>query len=169
MQKAQLNLAAEPGRIKGPSDYFVSRRADLAGDVWNDPALVVERYVKNPLGRFFRIYVALNAVVVSEAYTETPIKRMEGPIRRYNYFLWRQEERIYDDSNVALKLPPRLLEIAGVFLNRFRLDYGAIDVVESEAGEFYVVDLNKTPFWGKEKQPGLVEHLRLGFSKAMQD
>jgi hypothetical protein len=168
MQKSQLNLATEPGAMKGSSDYFVSRRAELTDDVWNDPTLVVEQYMKNPLGRFFRIYVALNAVVISEAYTETPVKRMEGPIRRYNYFLWREEERIYDDSNVALKLPRRLLEIAGVFLNRFRLDYGAIDVVESEAGEFYMVDLNKTPFWGEEKQAGLVEHLHLGFSNAMR-
>ena len=168
-QKAQFNLVADAGRMKHPDDYFVSRRADLAADIWNDPTLVVERYVKNPFGRFFRVYVAVNAVVISEAYTDVLVKRMEGRIRRHNHFLWRQGGRICDDSNVAAKLPPRLLDTAGAFLDHFHLDYGAIDVVESEAGEFYVIDLNKTPYWGDEKQPGLIEHLRLGFSKAMQD
>ena len=168
-QKAQFNLEAGAGRMKSPNDYFVSRRADLTADIWNDPTLVVERYVKNPLDRFFRVYVALNAIVISEAYTDTLVKRMEGRIRRHNHFLWREGERIYGDSNIAAKLPSRLLETAGAFLNRFHLDYGAIDVVESEAGEFYVIDLNKTPFWGEEKQAGLIEHLRLGFSKALRD
>ncbi|MGD0769893.1 MAG: hypothetical protein ABSB42_17045 [Tepidisphaeraceae bacterium] len=168
-QKAQFNLAVDSWRMKSPKDYFVSRRADLAADIWNDPTLVVERYVKNPSGRFFRVYAAVNAVVISEAYTDTLVKRMEGRIRRHNYFLWRQGERIYGDPNVTANLPPRLLAAAGAFLNRFHLDYGAIDVVESEAGEFYMVDLNKTPFWGDENQPGLIEHLHLGFSKAMQD
>jgi glutathione synthase/RimK-type ligase-like ATP-grasp enzyme len=66
-------------------------------------------------------------------------------------------------------LPSRLLETAGVFLHRFKLDYGAIDIVESHDGEFYVVDVNMTPFWGDERQAGLTEHLRLGFSKAIQE
>jgi hypothetical protein len=155
--------------MKSPDDYFVSRRGDLAPDVWNDPTLVVERYVKNPLGRFFRVYVAVNAIVISEAYTDTLVKRMEGRIRRHNHFLWRQGERIYAESNAAADLPPRLLETAGAFLNRFHLDYGAVDVVENETGEFYEIDLNKTPFWGDEKQPGLLEHLHLGFYKAMRE
>lgn len=168
-QKGELNLAQDAGSMQGPQDYFVARRADLSVDVWNDSTLVVERYVKNPSGRFFRVYVAGNAVVISEAYTETLVKRMEGRIRRHNHFLWREEERIFGDSSTIARLSPRLLQTSGVFLNRFQIDYGAIDVVESEDGEFYVIDLNKTPFWGDEKQPGLTEHLRLGFAKTLKD
>jgi hypothetical protein len=168
-QKTQLNLPPGERRMKSPDDYFVRRRADIPADVWNDPALVVERYVKNPLGRFYRVYFVMNAIVISEAYTDTMVKRMAGPIRRINHFLWRQEEQIYSDSNVANNLPPALLKMAGAFAHRLQLDYGAIDVVESETGEFYVVDLNKTPYWGDEKQRGLLEHLRSGFSKALQD
>jgi hypothetical protein len=168
-QKALFNLTPHPGPMKRPEDYFVSRRVDLPADVWNDPTLVVERYVKNPLDRFFRVYVAANSVVISEAYTDVHVKRMAGPIRRYNHWLWRQAERIYGDSTPPSNLPPRLLQTAGLFLNRFQLDYGAIDIVESQDGEFYVVDVNKTPYWGDEKQPGLIEHLRKGFSKALLD
>jgi hypothetical protein len=155
--------------MKRPEDYFVTRRGDLAPETWNDKTLVVERYIKNPLGRFFRVYAAANAIVISEAYTDAHVKRMAGPIRRHNHRLWREGERIYSDSHATTKLPPRLLQTAGIFLHRFQLDYGAIDIVESHEGEFCVVDVNMTPFWGNERQAGLTEHLHLGFSKAMKD
>lgn len=167
-QRVQFNLAAPATRMKGPEDYYVSRRADLPPDVWNDPGLVVERFIQNPLNRFFRVYAAIDAIVISEAFTDAPVKRMTGPIRRQNHFLWRQADQIQGDA-AAAKLPARLLQTAGTFLHRLHLDYGAIDIVESETGEFFIVDLNKTPHWGDEKQPGMIEHLRSGFSKAIQD
>ncbi|HEX4053603.1 MAG TPA: hypothetical protein VHX86_05000 [Tepidisphaeraceae bacterium] len=165
-QKARFNLPAAGGRITGPADYRVTRRADLPRDTWNDPHLVVEQYIKNTLGRFFRVYVALNAIVISEAYDDALVKRMAGPIRRCNHRLWRHGELLHPQSANDSKLPPRLLHTAGVFVDSFHVDYGAIDIVESAAGDFYVVDVNKTPYWGDEKQAGLIEHLRLGFFTA---
>jgi hypothetical protein len=164
-QKAEFNLPAGIGRLNGPSGYFVKRRGDLGADIWRDPDLVVERYMTNPQGRFYRVYVAGNAVVISEAYDEKPVKRMGGDIRRHNHQLWRQNERLYWSSYGASALSPALLRTAGVFAHRFQLDYGAIDVVESHIGEFHIVDVNKTPYWGDETQPGLLEHLRQGFAK----
>jgi hypothetical protein len=161
-QKVEFNLPAGNGHLKGPDDYFVSRRADLAPKIWTDPALVIERYIRNPHHRFFRVYAAMDAIVISEAFTDEPVKRMAGPIRRHNHFLWRQTEKIFGDS--AASLPPRLLQTAGKFLHGIHLDYGAIDIVESETGEFFIVDLNKTPHWGDEKQRGLLEHLLVGSS-----
>ena len=152
--------------MKGPEDYYVIPRHKLPADVWTDPTLVVERYIQNPQNRFFRVYAAVDSIVISEAYTDSAVKRMEGPIRRHNHFLWRDGQRIYGDT--AAKLPPLLLQRAGVFLDRFGLDYGAIDIVESEDGEFYVVDLNKTPYWGDEKQAGMLEHLREGFERVIE-
>ncbi len=163
-QKVRFNLPSSTGRVKGPSGYFVKRRADLEAEVWTDPDLVVERYIANAQGRFYRVYVAGNAVVISEAYDHIQVKRMGGDIRRHNHRLWRQVDSLHAFAGKESRLPPDLLHTAGVFMHRFRLDYGALDVVESESGEFHVIDVNKTPFWGSENQPGLLEHLRLGFS-----
>jgi hypothetical protein len=163
-QKARFKLPASIGRLKGPAGYFVKRRGDLGADIWQDPDLVVERYMTNPQGRFYRVYFAGNAVVISEAYDQKPVKRMGGDIRRHNHLLWRQNERLHCDSDGGSTLSPALLRTAGVFAHRFQLDYGAIDVVESDSGEFHIVDVNKTPYWGDESQPGLLEHLRQGFS-----
>ena len=170
-QKLRFKLPNNLGPLNGPSGYFVTRRGDLDVAVWQDPDLVVERYMTNPMGRFFRVYVAADAVVISEAYDTVAVKRMGGDIRRHNHWLWRDGEHLRacgagtthggDES----PLPPALLRTAGSFLRHFMLDYGALDVVESENGEFHIVDVNKTPYWGSERQAGLIEHLRLGFSE----
>jgi hypothetical protein len=158
----RFKVATRRGLVNGPSDYFVKKRADIGAEVWCDPELVVERYMTNPLGRFFRVYVAGKAIVISEAYDKTAVKRMGGDIRRHNYWLWREGESLRGHSGSNPDLPPALLSTAAIFIHRFRLDYGALDVVENENGEFHVVDVNKTPYWGNEQQPGLIEHLRLG-------
>jgi hypothetical protein len=162
-QKGRFGLPVSISRLKGPDGYYIARRAELGADVWNDPDLVVQRFVQNPLGRFFRIYVAINAVVISEAYAGSPIKRIGNVVRRHNHWLWREGEILKASSGNNSKLPAALLQTAGVFMDRFHLDYGAIDVVESERGDFYVIDVNKTPFWDNEHQPGLLKHLRQGF------
>jgi hypothetical protein len=104
----------------------------------------------------------LNSVVISEGYVKTQIKRIGDSDRRYNHWLWRRDEVIELYPGCNANLPPALLRTMGIFIHRYHLDFGAIDVIESAAGDFYIVDVNKTPFWDDEYQPGLLEHLRLG-------
>jgi hypothetical protein len=163
-QKQKFNLPASIGRLNGPSGYFVKQRGELGADIWNDPDLVVERYVTNARGRFFRIYVAANAIVISEAFDHRDVKRMGGDLRRRNYWFWRHDKLLNAYSDNTVELPAALLSTVGTFVDNFQLDFGALDVVESETGDYYVVDVNKTPFWGDERQPGLLEHLRLGLA-----
>jgi hypothetical protein len=164
-RKARLNLPETFGRMNGPDDYFVAQRGKLGQETWEDSALVVEQYVTNTWGRFYRIYVALDAVVISEAYSDAPVKRIGSKVRRDNHWLWRCGELIHSSSGKDSRLPPALLRTIGVFVHRFHFDFGAIDMVESNSGDFYVVDANKTPNWHNARQAGVIEHLRMGFLK----
>ena len=74
--KQRLNLPLQLGLIKTPKEYFVCHRAALTAELWNDPELVIERYVTNPAGRFFRVYVMKGALVISSGCTQNPLKRM---------------------------------------------------------------------------------------------
>jgi hypothetical protein len=67
--------------IRGPFDYRICRRAEVPPAVWADPRLVVERFVDNPAGAFFRVYVVGPAGVVSEARADRDIKKLSMPIR----------------------------------------------------------------------------------------
>jgi hypothetical protein len=167
-QRARYNLPATTHQLKNRDGYFVSRRAELTADIWNDPNLAVERFMQNPHGRFFRVYVLVNAVVISVGHVGSQIKRIGSADRRENYWLWRQGENIQMCSGTSSDIPSGLLRTMGVFIDRFHLDFGAMDVVESEAGDFYIIDVNKTPFWDDEHQPGLLKHLRLGLQTSAQ-
>jgi hypothetical protein len=162
-QRARFNLPAHGSRLKGRDGYYVARRGEVAAEIWNDRNLVVERFMHNPEGRLFRVYALLNSVVISEGYVKTQIKRIGDSDPRINHWMWRAGDVIEMCSGSNSKLPAALLNTMGIFINRFHLDFGAMDVVESAEGDFYVVDVNKTPFWDDEVQPGLLEHLRRGF------
>jgi hypothetical protein len=166
-QQTKFNLTPHAGRIRGPRDYYVMRRGEIPAEVWSDRTLIVQRYIKNRANRFYRIYAALDAIVVSEACSDKDIKRIGAVKSRFNYFLWRKQDRIFGDPNVISQLPEDLLRDAGIFLHRFKMDFGAIDIVESEDRQFYIIDANKTPHWGDEVQPGLIEHLRKGFEEVI--
>jgi hypothetical protein len=162
-QRARFKLPARGSRLKGREGYFVARRGEMSSEIWNDHDLVIERFMHNPAGRLFRVYAMLNSVVISEGYVKAQIKRIGDSDPRINHWLWRAGEVIQPCCGSDSKLPGALLRTMGIFINRFHLDFGAIDVVESAEGDFYIVDVNKTPFWDDEVQPGLLEHLRLGF------
>jgi hypothetical protein len=159
--KKRFNLPPQAGVIKSPKGYFVSRRSQIAPELWKDQELVIEKYLTNPDGRFFRIYVMKSAIVISAGYSQDRLKRMGGDVRRQNHWFWRDRDSIAP-FDADPKLPSALLRTLGVFIDRFDVDYAAIDVIESESGEFYIVDVNKTPYWGSEFQAGLLEHLRRG-------
>jgi hypothetical protein len=167
--KERHGLPSAPRRMASRNDYFVRPRGELTADIWNDPELVVERYLTNSAGRFFRVYVVKNSVVVSQGYTDSKLKRMNGDVRRQNFWLWRESEAIVPFRGSGSELSPALLRNLGVFIARFRVDYAAIDVVEGNQEDFYIVDVNKTAYWGNEHQQGLLEHLRLGFDARSGD
>jgi hypothetical protein len=164
--KERHGLPSVPGKMMNRNDYFVRPRGELSSEIWNDPELVVERYLTNSAGRFFRVYVVKNSVVVSQGYTDSKFKRMNGGVRRQNFWLWRESEAVVPFRGSGSELPPALLRILGVFIARFRVDYAAIDVVEGNQEDFYIVDVNKTAYWGNEYQEGLLEHLRRGFDES---
>jgi hypothetical protein len=93
---------------------------------------------------------------------------MNGDVRRQNFWLWRESEAVVPFRGSGSELPPALLRILGVFIARFRVDYAAIDVVEGNQEDFYIVDVNKTAYWGHEYQEGLLEHLRRGFDAPVE-
>jgi hypothetical protein len=165
--KERHGLPLMPGQMMNRDGYFVRPRGELTSEIWNNPELVVERYLTNSAGRFFRVYVVKNAVVVSQGYTDSQFKRMNGDVRRQNFWLWRESETIVPFRGSGSELSPALLRSLGVFIARFRVDFAAIDVVEGNQDDFYIVDVNKTAYWGNECQPGLLEHLRSGWCERL--
>ena len=43
--------------------------------------------------------------------------------------------------------------IINKFCNHFKLDFGALDVMRNDNNQFYIIDVNTTPYWGVKLHP----------------
>ena len=143
-----VSLAADHG-------YFITPRNRIERDVWLDPDLVIEKYVDNSDKWFYRAYISGELCALSEAREDAAIKRMDRSTDRTTHFFTRSNRRLRRDLIAAADAFLRLADGIG-------MNYGCIDMVRDDAGRFFPIDVNATPHWGTEREPGLLEHLRAG-------
>ena len=145
------------------AEYPVLTREQIPAEWWRRSDLFVERFIENRENEFFRFYIAGPRCVLSHCFSDDIVKRTRSTHDRINYLLTRQEATglLYDAV-----LPPSArgaLRSVLRFADAFALDFGAIDVVCDDHQNPYIVDVNPTPWWGNDEQPGLLEHLRVAF------
>jgi hypothetical protein len=153
--------AASP--LDGKDGYLVMQRAEVPAPWWDDPQAIIERYVDNRYGVFYRVYFVGEQVVVCEGRASTQVRRMRDAHDRYDLLL---------DRHSAVESPVETLVWQPAFdaflsavacAELLSLDYGTIDLVVDDRGIPYVVDVNTTPFWGIPEGPDdMLRHLRMG-------
>ncbi|WDQ17786.1 hypothetical protein [Rhodopirellula sp. P2] len=159
--RRRLGLPPESAVIDGSLDYPVMKRSELT-DQWDDPGLVAERLIENSQGVYYRAYAIEGRLVISRFVPpnpEHPIQRIEGAKARRN-FLYEDYTSFVGASESDDALPARLKSVVASFLIGIPLDFGALDVVEDNEGNFYIIDLNITPYWGVPGQPKMTRFLR---------
>ncbi len=151
--------------MRDASDYRICRRDEVPATVWTDPTLVVERFISNPDGLYFRVHTVGRATCVAEIWNTFDIKKgTTGVVRRFNHFYWRTaagDEAVGPSHETAGRVAALVRRVH----DGMGIDYGATDcVMDDTTGELVVVDANKTPGAGSmAKRPDIVEHLRRGF------
>ncbi|MEJ2446217.1 MAG: hypothetical protein P8Y42_22670 [Exilibacterium sp.] len=163
-----LDLKAPEGcQIRDFDKYYVCPLAEVSDEVWRDQRLVVERYIDNPSGLFYRFYRNGSRVVLSEVVNNAVVKKMLPGLPRRNWY--------YSLSEMGLTLQPScpahpngsvfssLTDNAVKICAALQLEFGAMDIVVDGVGRPYIIDINPTPGWGVEKQSGILDFLRGGF------
>lgn len=150
--------------------YFVTTRAQVPTNVWSDPTLVVERFIENSEGLFFRVYTAGPAGVVSVVWVDGDVKKLNDAIRRrHNYFFWTlpsgETVPIGPSIDRALRALAATRHIAGAM----NADFIGADCVMDQEGEIVMINANKTPYWGQPRQSPILSHLRHGFNSLVGD
>lgn len=154
-----------PG-IRDASDYRICRRDEVPTAAWDDPTLVVERFIGNREGVYYRVHTAGPATCVAEIWNTHEIKKgTTGVWHRVNHFYWSTaggDESVGPSNETAAR--------AAALVRRVHIGmgigFGAADCVMDDAtGALIVVDVNKTPGAGSmAERPDLVAHLRRGFA-----
>jgi hypothetical protein len=166
--KTDLNCGGNPehyfgGRprgpvISGPADYRILPRGEVPPDWWAAGGLCIERFIGNAEDEFYRFHLLGDRAVLSEARSEHAIKRLDGTCP--------QVDHCTDLDEISAWTPGGPESWAGAawsaatFARTFGLDYGAIDVLRDDQGHYYVIDVNKTPYWGADIENAITTHLR---------
>jgi hypothetical protein len=154
-----------PSPLHDRTGYIVTTRGEVPAAWWDDPQVIVERYIDNPYGVFYRVYFVGEQVVVCEGRSRMPVRRMSDATDRYDFLLDRQSAADPLVENVLGTPASEAFMSAVVCSEAYGLDYGCIDLVVDERGVPFVVDVNATPHWGTTDGPDeMLRHLRRGLS-----
>ena len=149
----------------GPYSYRSVCRRDVPESAWADPSLVVEKFVTNPEGSFFRAYFCGRQIIIVKAFAHGAIKKLVDDPRDTNFV---SDLEYLRDGSDGLPLSARLKRDVVTFVDRTPADFGCIDIVHDGRDRHFVVDLNLTPYAGSSRRntnADLNAYLRRGISR----
>jgi hypothetical protein len=159
LNRTLLGIPEPSESITRTEQYYIARLCDLDQSVLSDPSLVVERYVSNSGGRWFRGYRCGPRVAICELISDHPIKKGTNS-RITNVYLGALE------GGFAGGAPDGLVRVVQSALRHLGIEFGAIDIAHDDDSNYYVIDINPTPYWD-DPDPELVRHLRDGLWKRL--
>jgi len=140
---------------KGPLHYQFSELHSIGNQIWSNQHLLVERFISNQEERFFRAYFLFDRLVVSKVNDPARLKKMPIGIERTSRF-FHLSGPIQTDSD----FPVNLVTTVKRFITASGAQFGALDIVHDDLGNYYVIDLNLTPHWGDGGHSDLIRFLR---------
>jgi hypothetical protein len=140
--------------------YLVFPRRDVPAATWEDPNLVVERYIENASNLFYRAYFVCNRFAVSEGREQALVKTI-GRADRQRLLLFSINADGTIDSAIPSDLQPAVDAILR-FVNVTCMDFGCLDILRDDNDRFYIVDMNATAHWGAETELRIIEHIASG-------
>ncbi len=161
-QRAALGLAPVAERVPTRDAYPQLPRRQIPPDWFADPALMIERFVQRQDRLCFRLFQAGRHGFLISRRSERPVARTANAEMAATYPLTSGPTGWQTTVAMPAYLPA-LLAAAWQVTQDSGLDVGALDIVVSDAGLPYVVDLNVTPFHGILRQEqAMNQHLRAG-------
>jgi hypothetical protein len=154
--------------MRNSKDYRICLRRDVPDTAWLDPSLVVERFIGNPEGVFFRVSAIGRATMVSQVWTKPQIKKLSGPVeKRVNHFYW-YDEGVHTAIGPSNDFAAKAVVAARRLADAVGVDYHATDCVMDSDGSIVAIDVNKTPWWGSGVRPGAIQHYRHGLNDLLR-
>jgi hypothetical protein len=138
----QLFSMTDPSPLfEGGGKYLILERQEIPNEHFEMPCLSIERFIQSPDDSFFRIYKVSEILVIVKAHAKGPLKKIRGDKRDLNIITTVEEV-----AEGWPDIPIRLSLVLQWFLLNIAFDYGCVDVV-SDGVEYYITDINTTP-WG---------------------
>lgn len=135
--------------------YFVLPRREVRDAWWKDDSLILERFVSNEAGVWYRAYVLRDRVVLCLLSSKLDVKKVGQSRLERTWYLQLSTEL----SKRGTDSPPEgVVRELSRFVRAFNLDFGTVDFVVDDEHQPFVIDVNTTPAYNHPVD-GLVEHL----------
>lgn len=141
--------------------YKTVERGKLEEGIWTDPAVVVEKYVANFENSFYRVYFSGKQVIIVKAFSPGIIKKLSSDPRDTNFVTDLESLKAGMDN---LPLSVKLKRDVVTFVENTPVEFGCIDLVHDGHDNYYIIDLNLTPYAGTNADAYLNGFLRLGIT-----
>ena len=153
--------------IKGAYYYKTVIREMLHADIWNDPAIMIEKYIGNAENSFYRVYLSGERVIIVKAFSPGIIKKLANDPRDTNFV--SDLEHLKAGTDEIEELSATLKRDIVTFLEQTAVEFGCLDIVHDGNDNYYIVDLNLTPYAGRNPiDTFLTNFLRVGLGNAPQ-
>jgi hypothetical protein len=148
-------------------EYPVLPRREIPADWWQEPQIVIERFISNSDERFYRIHVLRDRISITDAIVPGVVKKLAGGIKaKHHYFTYAQLDAA-TSPGTSPAISPVLLNVAGqtrLLQRHLHFDFAAIDAVVDDSANPYLIDVNITPWAGHTRfDHPMFEFLRSAF------
>lgn len=112
--------------------------------IWTASDVSIERWIENPHDRYYRAYALGSRDAICQLGNTRKFKK---PVHSTLQTIWFVDHGALQYSNGAPDIPARLLDTVSRFRKVFCFDFGALDILEDDLGNYYVIDANSTPWF----------------------
>jgi hypothetical protein len=148
----------------GAYRYQTVLRKEVPDHTWTDPAVVVEKYIANSEDSFYRVYFSGKQVVIVKAFAPRIIKKLSGDSRDTNFVTDLEHLKAGTDNS---EISGTLKRDVATFVEHTPVEFGCIDIVHDGQDNYYIIDLNLTPYAGtRPHDPFLTNFLRMGITES---
>ena len=152
--------------IKGAYYYKTVIREMLSEEIWNDPAITIEKYVSNAENSFYRVYFSGERIIIVKAFSPGVIKKLSNDSRDTNYVSDLDHLKAGKDR---IELSAKLKRDVATFIEQTAVEFGCLDIMHDGNDNYYIVDLNLTPYAGRRPiDKFLTDFLRFGIWNTRQ-
>jgi hypothetical protein len=137
--------------------YQVLRREQVPGSWWNDPTLVIERFIDNRAHHLYRVNFAGDRIVILRLTNPHPIKKIMNSTARLDVYCGTQDLR----SGAVAGIEPSVAAVIVGYLDGSGMDFGALEIIPDDSGRAYIIDVNSTCY-AKVLNVRILTHLRRG-------
>lgn len=158
-QRRMLRVPGVTRKIRGPRDYQVLFRRQIAASWWRDEKLTIEKYIRNRQNRIFKLYRVLDQLAVSDIVNPNLIKKADNLASRVNS-LFRLGPAGVERIAQLSDFPEGILKEDLRLFTHLPAEYAVLDIAVDDEDRPYPIDLNPTPAGFNAWSLDMAAHLR---------